>query len=102
VSALSYSKSAAHPTAGTRGLRHDALQQVLARASPFGETAVTSDSDRSEAPSPDAAASPPLASDARAPAAADAAIGYEAADPSLFLSQWSEALPHRESTPRER
>jgi len=60
----------------------------------FGETGVASDSDRSEAQGPDASASPPIASEARTrnAAAADAAIGYEAADPSLQMPLWRETL----------
>jgi hypothetical protein len=62
---------------------------------------VTSDSDRSEAEGTDAAASPPVAGNSGSQAAVDAAIGYEAADPSLLMPQWSE-MPRRESTERER
>jgi hypothetical protein len=62
---------------------------------------VTSDSDRSETEGADAAASRPVAGNADSKAAVDAAIGYEAADPSLFVPQWSET-PRRESTGRER
>ena len=64
-------------------------------ASPLGETAVPSESDRPEAQGPDAAASPPIDGNARGSPAADAAIGYEAADPSLSLPQWSET-PQRD------
>jgi hypothetical protein len=69
---------------------------------PSRETAVASEADRSEAQQPEVAASPAVAGDAcRSAGTVDAAIGYEAADPSLFLPQWCETL-HRESTQRDR